>query len=171
MTPCWLQRLFKAASRSKPTPVTSELPIFSDVALCVRSFGVKQKKGPTQGGPCRSDMKDFNQGASFIPVSMVTRRTQTQAAFFFFPLGSSQSRRVETVAALQVGRTPAAAFYQSQRQPLPGAQRRDGLQFSNLMVQDNLKVFPQVGSHLQYELGRRQQASRVGFMNSFKSSC
>lgn len=91
--------------------------------------------------------------------------------FFFFPLGSSQSRRVETVAALQVGRTPAAAFYQSQRQPLPGAQRRDGLQFSNLMVQDNLKVFPQVGSHLQYELGRRQQASRVGFMNSFKSSC
>lgn len=97
---------------------------------------------------------------------MVTARTQTQSPFFPPP-----SHRVETAAALQVRRTPAAAFYQGQRRRLPGAQRHGGRQFSNLMAQDNLKVFPQIGSHLQYELRWREQATQTGFMNSFKSPC
>lgn len=79
---------------------------------------------------------------AFVPVSMATPTpwTQTQSPFFCC---------VETVAASQIRPTPAAAFYQSQRQLLPGAPCHDGMQFSNLIAQDNLKVFSQVGSHLR----------------------
>lgn len=61
----------------------------------------------------------------------------------------SSRQSVEIVATLQVRSTPAAAFYQSQRQLLPGAPHYDGIQFSNLIARDNLKVFPQVGSRSQ----------------------
>lgn len=39
------------------------------------------------------------------------------------------------------------------------------------MVQDNLKAFPQIGSHLEYELRWREQATQAGFVKSFKSPC
>lgn len=40
-------------------------------------------------------------------------------------------------------------FIKASAKPLPGALRRDGMRFSNLIARDNLKVFPQVGSRLQ----------------------
>lgn len=156
--------------QSNLSPDMSELLTFNDITLCVRcqrSLGVKQKKDPErEGGAVHVFNERIQSSTTFIQVSMVTERTQKQSPSFPPP-----SHRVETAVALQVRRTPAAAFYQSQRRRLPGAQRHGGLQFSNLMVQNNLKVFPQIGSHLQCELHWREQATQTGFMNSFKSPC
>lgn len=137
--------------------------------LCARSPEVArgQIKGSSHAGGASFNMEEFHQGATFVPVSMVTAADTNRLTLF--SQAARPPRRVETVAALQVRQTPAAALYQSQRQLLPGAQRRDGLQFSNLIAQDNLKVFPQVGFHLQYVRLWGERATYAGFMNAFKS--
>lgn len=99
-----------------------------------------------KGGAGPFHMKEFHQG---IHPRFYGYALDTNTVIFFSPPGSPLSGCVETVAVLQVRPTPAAAFYQSQRQSLPAALRRDGMRFSNLIARDNLKVFPQVGSRLQ----------------------
>lgn len=106
-------------------------------------------------------MKELHQGIHprFYGYAVDTNTV----TFFYRPLSCC----VETVAALQVRPTPAAAFHQSQCQLLPGVQRHDGMQFSNLIARDNLKVFPQVGPCLQNVLC---WPLRLVLMNYFKSA-
>lgn len=130
--------------------------------LVVKPWGQTKERPPHSGEPCRSDMKDFNQGASFIPFLWLRgghKHSQSQSQTFF-PPGQLAVSPCGNCSGF-TGRTNACSCVLSGRAPTVArstAPRWAAIQQLN-------------GSHLQDALCCREQASQAGFMNSFKSSC